>query len=130
MFSYSGSISSSNNYFKAFKKPHFGKFCRPAPSFKLDTFNLKLFQVFSTYFSRVASRHIFDHFHKKWGQHECLNKGINLCRKTFRRFSSNQSIFTGTKFQKNSSSLDWKKTSEQIVENCTKIDLLEAEKKT
>ncbi len=56
-----------------------------------------------------------------------MNKGVEFRRKTFKKFSSTQPQFSDTKFQKNISYLDGKKTCEQIVENCIKIDLLEAE---
>ncbi len=57
MFSYSGNMVSSNNYFKVFKNPHFGKFGRPAPKrlLKLNGCGPKLFQVLSTRFSWLAS---------------------------------------------------------------------------
>ncbi len=57
LFTYSGSISTLKNYFKAFKDPHFGPFGRTGPyrSLKLGRFGLELFQSLSTSFSWVAS---------------------------------------------------------------------------
>ncbi len=62
-------------------------------------------------------------FYTAWGQHECLNKGVKLCRKTCKKIS----LLNDTKFPRILLNLIDKKTREQGVENCIKIDLLEAE---
>ncbi len=41
---------------------------------------------------------LFRPFHSKWGQHESLNKGVDLCHETFTKFSSTQSLLSDTEF--------------------------------